>query len=317
MIYLALEIILWLAAAALLGLVSGWLLRAALRGGPRAVEEDQSLVTRMTLAEAEFEAKTLAAEAAVARLKADLHAATSQAATLEGESGRRLADMEQALKSQLRSAEALAHERGHALDQARNMFATAQGEWTHRARQADSRAADASERLDQAEAQLAALAAELETARAAPVAPDRADEIEALTGERDALHAERNDLAARLHALEAAAPAIAPDRLNEIEALTGERDTLLARIAALESEAPRKPARAIKPGDDFTRIEGLGVAMEKALKAQGIETFEALAALAGEDVRALSQRMRNRFADRYEDGGWAQKAAALAAAKQS
>lgn len=287
MIYLALEMTLWLAVAAFVGLVAGWLLRSALR--PRAAQaDDPSLVARLTAAEADFESRALAADAAIARLKADLHVASSRANALESDGGKRFTEMESALRMQVRAAEALASERGHALEQTRNMFNTAQGEWSHRTGVAEDRAAEAQRRAEDAERRIAALAAELAEAKAVLVlpapsqaaAPDRADEIERLDAERDALLAERDVL----------------------------RDRLAASL-------PAKAARVARAGDDLTAVEGLGPAMSKALKANGVETYEALAALSQEDAKALGSRMRNRFADRFLRESWAEKARALVATK--
>ena len=114
MTYLIGEIILWLALAALVGLAAGWAARGVFGVRDAAQKSETDWSARSATAEAGFEARTLAAEAANARLRADLHAAQMRAAGLEAEGGARVRELEATLRTRLHAAEALAEERGQA-----------------------------------------------------------------------------------------------------------------------------------------------------------------------------------------------------------
>ena len=91
MIYLIGEMLLLLLIAAAIGFAAAWVLRGL--GQSRAMGEAAAALwsQRLSAAEAEYEAKSLAAEAANARLKADLHAAQTRVGTLENDGGKRVA----------------------------------------------------------------------------------------------------------------------------------------------------------------------------------------------------------------------------------
>lgn len=234
MMYLALEIVLWLVAAALIGFFAGWLIRSALRRDTGQAASEAAMAARLTAAEADFEARMLAADAAVARLKAELHVATTRADTVEGEVKRRFGELETALKQEVLTAEAKAADSSHALEKTRNMFSTAEREWSHRAGTAHERAAEA-------ERGLASLTAELDAMRsAASQDTERASQISALSAERDALMAERDALRERLAAAESR-PAPAPRKPRAKALPPAEGDP------AAPAKAPVRRRRATPP----------------------------------------------------------------------
>ena len=94
--------------------------------------------------------------------------------------------------------------------------------------------------------------------------------------------------------------------------------SLSKRIAELEASlqtaaTARSRARAgLAPGeDDLQQIPGLGPVMAKALRAQGIVTFRAIAALTPDEAAALGVKMGNTFAERARRDDWFGKARAL------
>lgn len=297
MTYLIVEILAFLAAAALIGFVAAWLIRGGRAAASATAEGDASWTHRMTVAEADFEAKAMAAEAANARLRADLHAAENRAALLQSESGKRFGEAETALRTQARAAEALAAERGHQLEQMRNTFNTANNEWRARVAMADREI----ERLTSA----------LETAEAGAVAGREDAQRTAM------LASERDELALRVRELEMALTEATPASSDTTPAVgTG---ALQARIAELEaalaaqgSATTRKAVRPTPPPgeDDLQAIGGIGPVMEKALKGLGIVTFRALANLTPEQARDLGARMKNNFADRLVRDKWQDQARA-------
>lgn len=277
MTYLIGEIILWLALAALVGLAAGWAARGVFGVRDAAQKSETDWSARSATAEAGFEARTLAAEAANARLRADLHAAQMRAAGLEAEGGARVRELEATLRTRLHAAEALAEERGQAEARLRAALDTASAQALHRVAAAEAEAARLGAALEAADARAQA---------AAMPATAAAD--------------------ARVAALE-----------TEIAALT-------ARLAARETPAPAAPRMAKKarpappPGeDDLQTIAGLGPAMEKALKGQGIVTFAALAALGADEAKALGATLRNGFAERFVRDDWAGQARAALAAREA
>ncbi|MCC6917799.1 MAG: hypothetical protein IT548_01270 [Alphaproteobacteria bacterium] len=299
MTYLIAEILVFLAASALIGFVAAWVLRGARAGAAAAAEGDATWSHRLTVAEADFEAKALAAEAAQARLQADLHAAENRAALLQSETGKRHGELEAALKTQARAAEALAAERGHQLEQMRNTFNTANNEFRARIAIADRETARLSAALESAEAALNAPHAD--SARAA-----------ALEAERDALARRVSDLEM---ALTEASPASrdsapAPD-LAPLQARIAELEAALA-AQPVPTPAPRKATRPPPPPgeDDLQAISGIGPVLEKALKAQGVVTYRALAGLTPDEARALGASMKNNFADRLVRDKWQDQARA-------
>lgn len=273
MIYLIGEMLLLLLAAAAIGFAAAWFLRG-MRHGLAGDERTAALWSmRLSAAEAEYEAKSLAAEAANARLKADLHVAQTRVGTLEGDGGKRIADMEAVLKAQVRAAEALTAERTQALEQLRIAFATSNEESRHRIAAADAEAHRLAAELEEAVAE----AARVRTERA------RLAELE-------------NDLHARQDSVEA----------------------LQRRIAELESSiqsavtTTRRARAGLAAGeDDLTAIPGLGPVMARALRAQGIVTFRALALMTLDEAQALGLQMGNTFAERARRDDWFGKARAL------
>ena len=302
MMYLIAEMLVFLAAVTLFGFIAAWVIRGARAGATAAAEGDAAWSQRLTVAEADFEAKALAAEAAQARLQADLHAAENRAALLQSEAGRRHGELEAALKTQARAAEALAAERGHQLEQMRNTFNTANNEFRARIAIADR--------------ETARLAAALESAEAALGAP-HADSARAA-----ALEAERDILARRVSELEMALTDASPASSDsapapDLAALHARIAELEAALAAQPTPTPRKTARpAPPPGeDDLQAIAGIGPVLERALKAQGIVTYRALADLTPEQARALGASMKNNFADRLIRDRWQDQARAQHLAK--
>ena len=280
MTYLFGEILLWLILAALVGAAAGWAVRAVIGTREAAQKSETDWSARSATAEAGFEARTLAAEAANARLRADLHAAETRAASLEAEGGAKAKALEASLGTRLRAAEALAEERGQAEARLRAALETA--------------TAQAAQRVAAAGAEIARLAAALEDAEARAAAP--APEPTPVPAPDDA----------RVAALEA-----------EIAALT-------ARLAEREAAAPPAPRTAKKtrpappPGeDDLQILSGLGPAMEKALKGQGVVTLAALAAMSAEEAKALGATLRNGFAERFVRDDWAGQARAALAARDA
>jgi predicted flap endonuclease-1-like 5' DNA nuclease len=273
MIYLIGEMLLLLLIAAAIGFIAAWILRGLKAGTAGDARTAAVWSMRLSAAEAEYEAKSLAAEAANARLRADLHAAQTRVGTLEGDGGKRVADIEAVLKAQIRAAEALAAERTNALDQLRIAFATANNE---------SRA-----RIAAADAEAHRLAAELEEA----------------VKEAERVRAER----ARLAELE-----------TDLHAKQESVDALQRRIAELEGSlqsaaaTTRRTKAGLPPGeDDLQAIPGLGPVMAKALRAQGITTYRAIATMSQEEAQALGLRMGNTFAERARRDDWFGKARAL------
>ncbi|BCW87259.1 hypothetical protein sos41_03880 [Alphaproteobacteria bacterium SO-S41] len=263
MTYLIAEMLLWLVLAAALGFATAWFIRGAL-GSQRAAGESESVWSaKLTSAEAGFEARTAAAEAAVARLKADLHAATTKVAALEAEGGKRMADLDAGVGVQLRAAEALASERGVTIEQLRVALNSANTQWGNRLAAAEDKATRLAAALDAAQEEASALSA--------PVDDGPKSELESQIA------------------------------------------TLRARIAELESAPPpatkaaKKPARPAPPEgeDDLQTIAGLGPALEKALKARGITTYRALAAVSVEEAKALGATARSN-ADKWPDQARAQ-----------
>ena len=312
MMYLITEILVWLLVAAAIGFAAAWFIRGALGSQAAAGHDAAAWSVKLTAAEADFEARYLAAEAANARLKADLHAAQTRATSIESDGGRRTLELEQALRTQVRAAEALASERGHALDQARTMFSTANAEWRAR--------------IGAAEDQAASVAAELEAAHdrlaAASIDAERLSMLEGEIATRDqmieslrALALAAEDASSTQTSLDAAVSAEVEYDLAEIEGLRARVAELEAALAA--ASAPRRSVRtAPAPGeDDLLAITGIGPVMERALKAQGITTYRALASLDGDQVRELGQTMRNSFAERSAREKWQEQARTLHAAK--
>jgi predicted flap endonuclease-1-like 5' DNA nuclease len=213
MTYLIAEMLFWLLAAAALGAAAAWLIRGAL-GSQRAAGMSESVWSaRMTAAEADFEARALAAEAAVARHKADLHAATNKLTALEADGGKRVADLEANLRTALRAAEALAAERGTTIEQLRTALTSANTQWMNRLADAEDKAQRLADRLEAAEA----------AAQATP---------EADPGATAALEAEIATLRAQIADLQAAPPAAAkpakknarpapPPGEDDLQAITG------------------------------------------------------------------------------------------------
>ena len=115
MTYLIVEMLAFLAAAALIGFLAAWLIRGGRAAASATAEGDAAWTHRMTVAEADFEARALEADAERARLLADLHAAENRATLLQSETGKRFGEVETALKTQARAAQALAAQRGHQL----------------------------------------------------------------------------------------------------------------------------------------------------------------------------------------------------------
>lgn len=298
MTYLIVEMLAFLAVAALIGFAAAWLIRGGRAAAAATAEGDASWTHRLTVAEADFEAKAMAAEAANARLRADLHAAENRAALLQAESGKRFGEAETALRTQARAAEALAAERGHQLEQMRNTFNTANNEWRARVAMADREI----ERLTSA----------LEAAEAGAVAGR--EDVQRMA----ALAAEREELSQRVKELELALTEATPASndtapLPDVAALHARIAELESVLAAQATGPARKPARpAPPPGeDDLQAIGGIGPVMEKALKSLGIVTFRGLAALTPEQARELGARMKNNFADRFARDKWQDQARAL------
>lgn len=279
MIYLIGEILLLLVLAAAIGFVAAWVLRG-MRAGHAGDERTAAVWSmRLSAAEAEYEAKSLATEAANARLKADLHVAQTRVGTLENDGGKRIADMEAVLKAQVRAAEALTAERTHALEQLRNAFATANNE---------SRA-----RIAAAEAEAHRLAAELEEA---------VKEAERVRAEQARLAELENDLHARQESVEAL-----QRRIAELESSIQTAVTTTRRVK-----------QGLAAGeDDLQAIPGLGQVMAKALRAHGIVTYRALAVMTAEEAQELGLRMGNTFAERARRDDWFAKARALHEAQTS
>jgi predicted flap endonuclease-1-like 5' DNA nuclease len=273
MIYLIGEMLVLLLIAAAIGFIAAWVLRGM--GHARADDDRTAAVwsLRLSAAEAEYEAKSTAAEAANARLKADLHAAETRAGSLENDGGKRVADIEAVLRAQIRAAEALAHERTNALEQLRTAFTTANNE---------SRA-----RIAAADAEAHRLAAELEIA---------VQEAERVRAEQARLADMETDLHARQDTVEAL-----QRRILELESAVQTAATTTRRTKA-----------GLAPGeDDLTIIPGLGPVMAKALRAHGIVTFRALATMTQDEAQALGLQMGNTFAERARREDWFGKARAL------
>jgi predicted flap endonuclease-1-like 5' DNA nuclease len=296
MTYLIVEILAFLAVAALIGFVTAWSIRGGRAAASATAEGEASWTHRMTVAEADFEAKALEAEADNARLRADLHAAESRAALLQAEGGKRFGDLEAALRTQARAAEALAAERSHQLDQMRNTFNTANSEWRARIAMSDR--------------EIARLNAALEAVEATSVA-EREGEQRVVV-----LEAEKEALAQRVRELEMALTDAAPASTDAAPHV--DVSALQARIAELEAAlgektaVPRKAARpAPPPGeDDLQTISGIGPVLEKALKSHGIVTYRALAALTADEAKALGARMKSNFADKLVRDRWQDQARA-------
>ena len=211
--------------------------------------------------------------ASAALRRCDQSAAQTRVGTLENDGGKRVADMEAVLKAQVRAAEALAAERTQALEQLRIAFSTANEESRHRIAAADAEAHR--------------LAAELEEA---------VKEAERVRAEQARLAELESDLAARQESV----------------------DALQRRIAELESSiqtavsTSRRAKAGLAPGeDDLQQIPGLGPVMAKALRAQGIVTFRAIAVMTPDEASALGLRMGNTFAERARRDDWFGKARAL------
>ncbi|MEM9058792.1 MAG: hypothetical protein AAGD86_15045, partial [Pseudomonadota bacterium] len=62
------------------------------------------------------------------------------------------------------------------------------------------------------------------------------------------------------------------------------------------------------------RIKGIGPVLEKALKEHGITRFSQIAALTGDDIETLSEKLQT-FPDRIRRDRWVEQAADFAAAK--
>lgn len=273
MIYLIGEMLVLLLVAAAIGFVAAWVLRGM--GHARAGDDRTAAVwsLRLSAAEAEYEAKSTAAEAANARLKADLHAAQTRVGSLENDGGKRIADIEAVLKAQIRAAEALTEERTRALEQLRIAFTTANDE---------SRA-----RIAAADAEAHRLGAELEVA---------VQEAERVRAEQARLAELETDLHAKQESVEAL-----QRRIAELE-------------GAVQSAAAttRRTRAGLAPGeDDLLAIPGLGPVMAKALRAQGIVTYKALADMTPEAAQTLGRTMGNTFAERARRDDWFGKARAL------
>lgn len=156
MTYLIMEMLVWLLLAAAIGFGAAWFLRGQAGFGAATSQSAADWSFKVTALEAEYQAKLLAAEAANARLRADLHTAQQAAA---GTDGQRHADLAAALKIQIQAAEALVESRGQALEQSRIAFQSAQNEWRDRLAYVEEQNARLAEALDTAQAQLAAVSA--------------------------------------------------------------------------------------------------------------------------------------------------------------
>lgn len=273
MIYLIGEMLLLLVLAAAIGFLAAWLLRGL--GHARAGDDRTAAVwsLRLSAAEAEYEAKSTAAEAANARLKADLHVAQTKVGSLENDGGKRVADIEAVLRAQIRAAEALAQERTNALDLLRIAFTTANSE---------SRA-----RIAAADAEAHRLGEELEVA---------VKEAERVRSERARLAELETDLTTKQDSVEALTR-----RIAELE---GSIQTAAATT--------RRARAGLAPGeDDLLAIPGLGPVMAKALRTHGIVTYAALATMSLDEAQALGLKMGNTFAERARRDDWFGKAGAL------
>ncbi len=270
MIYLIAEMLFLIIAAAAIGFLAGWLLKGMAHA--RAGDERTAAIwsMRLSAAEAEYEAKSLAADAANARLKADLHAAQTRVGTLENDGGKRIADIEAVLKAQVRAAEALAAERTQALEQMRIAFTTSNDESRHRIAAADAEAHR--------------LAAELEEA---------VKEAERVRAEQARLAEMEGDLASRQH---------------DVDAMQARIAELEASIAAGAANT-RRAKQGLAPGeDDLLAIPGLGPVMSKALRSQGIVTYRALALMTPDQAAEIGRAMGNNFAKRAVTENWFEKA---------
>lgn len=298
MMFLIAEMLVYLLVAAVIGFLAGWLIRGLSAARAVAAEAEAQWSARMTTSSAGHEAETLAAQAVIARLQADLYAAENRGAALEEGVAARQNEIENRLKMQARAAEADAYDRAQAYERLRATFEAAEAEWRGRLGSLQ----DELNRLTAAEA-----AAEAESGRLAA--------LEGALRQRDAMI---GDLREALEATEArlAATAAVPPRPEP--ATADESDSLRRRIARLEAEleqaaAPRRAARSrpVEDGDDLMALTGLGPVMSKALRAQGVNSWRALALMTPEAADALGARMGNAFADRWARENWAGQARAL------
>ncbi len=307
MIYLLIEIAIYLIAAAAIGAGLGWTLRGLFGGAKRAAEAALDHQSKLIAAEADFAAKALKAEAQIARLKADLHAAlAAPKPAVPDAAPAALAEAEARFRQRLTAAEAAVAQARQDAERARGTLAAADADW--RARLA---AAEAARELEKAE-----LLAELAAARAAPPPPADPDpdfdrRVRSL---EDALaeqgHIVEGLRAALAEAEESAAKASA--------ALAAER----ARLSALDgarpaSRAPRTPRARLAPlddgRDDLKRIPGVGPAVETVLRGMGLDSFAAIGALEPARAEAIARGFAPSVAARLLREDWTAKARALAA----
>ena len=74
-----------------------------------------------------------------------------------------------------------------------------------------------------------------------------------------------------------------------------------------EKTAPKSKKTSKKKADALAELPGLGASFEKKLKAEGIKTFEQLAALHASDIEALNNKIPG-FKIRYERYEWRARA---------
>jgi predicted flap endonuclease-1-like 5' DNA nuclease len=121
----------------------------------------------------------------------------------------------------------------------------------------------------------------------------------------------------------AATPAgpIDDGRLSALEAEIARLQALNAELENTSVPRPVAPVKARKARtmpegeDDLLMLSGLGPVMERALRGAGISTYKALADMSDDDAKALTVRIGNHFADRFQKEGWAAKARAAHTAK--
>jgi len=97
-----------------------------------------------------------------------------------------------------------------------------------------------------------------------------------------------------------------------VKAAVGAAVAAVAAKPAAKAKAP-KAAKAATGADDLKVLSGVGPALEKKLHAEGITTFEQIAAWTDADVEAFGEKLS--FKGRIEREGWVEQAKKLAAEK--
>lgn len=99
------------------------------------------------------------------------------------------------------------------------------------------------------------------------------------------------------------------DRVRELEASLAERDRTVAR---LERELAEAMAVQQRVPDDLKLIPGIGPGFERSLKAEGVDSYDQIAAWTSEDVERFAALINTKVG-RIERDGWVEQARLLAA----